>query len=1001
VLDAGLQIGGAEWFSAQVIRYANPRLFEFVVLCYRSEPGGVSGYLDSLGVPIIAEVTEQKPLITFNAWLEEKVPVLLEECAPDFVFSSSQYLFAKLPSSISARHRIVVRISNYDSTVETTDFRKAARIICCSDEQYRTLQRRYPQQAVLIKTGVDVEQFCPLSPEQQAEMRRQLDLPTDRRIVLFCGRLGDPLKRTPLFQKVADLVLAQRPDITFVVAGYFERHRNEGEAEFQAFTESRGLVWRKSVKPWEMPGYFQAADALLSVSAKGEGLSNTVLQAMATATLPVVTPASGMSDLISDGNTGVLLQRDTAPAIAKKLLASLDLDASAASVIREATRRRAVEQFNLRDSVRDYERVFLAVYREAPAKVVVTDGVFGIGGAEWLVALLCLNCDRSKIGFSLLMHRPGSALTAWLGAQSITTLHPPGDVNYDKWKQAWTPQKLRALRPHVVMPCTSTSWDLSLGMHRLLGISQNASDSEVLKESHYAMVDYLICVSDDVRAVLDSRHRFKMTVLRNSIDARMFKRDEALRRQVRRRLRFADRHRVVLWCGRLSEHRKRIDVLCQVIEQCANQTDLRFLVVGYFKNASAQQARWEQFVAAHANVAWVTGLSHWETPPYFSAADFYLSTSGYTGADFEGLSLAAVQALAAGLPIVSTYSGGQQEVVTEGINGYLTPPGNAAALSGRLKKLAATPPVELKPMRAANVSKASAQFDIRAYARRYETICWSLKGTVDAALAYDPKADTELREFADAADLTPAQRHQASYFVNHLSPLLRKAGAAELPDRVADTGFAAFCEEFQTQTGRISRDNSFDELFLLWRLAEVAAAPILEIGMCLLETPAVLAGGGANPVLLCDFRHDSLLIELPELRAHDSRSEHPARGNSRWWRVCESVWRNIGLAGRIQRVTPEDLTPAVLPKLGLVVLHEGLSRAAISDGMRLAGATLVTEGALVLRGCGTRSGDPSEPGARPLGTPMCALLDYLQRQFTEWTRPCQVGSSVVLRRRQT
>jgi hypothetical protein len=89
-------------------------------------------------------------------------------------------------------------------------------------------------------------------------------------------------------------------------------------------------------------------------------------------------------------------------------------------------------------------------------------------------------------------------------------------------------------------------------------------------------------------------------------------------------------------------------------------------------------------------------------------------------------------------------------------------------------------------MRARNVAKAAAKFDITTYARRYETIAWTLKNTVGPALPYDPGADTDLLPFADADALTPEQRHRASFFVNHISPLLQNNARTELPDGHGD-----------------------------------------------------------------------------------------------------------------------------------------------------------------------------------------------------------------------
>jgi hypothetical protein len=383
---------------------------------------------------------------------------------------------------------------------------------------------------------------------------------------------------------------------------------------------------------------------------------------------------------------------------------------------------------------------------------------------------------------------------------------------FGDWSNQWLPTRLRRLRPHVVMPCTSTNWDACIGSHRLLGISQNASDAEVVRSSQYDDLAYLICVSDDVRGALDARQLHKMCVLRNSIDVQMFYRDEAARVRIRDEIGFGDR-RVVLWCGRLSEHRKRRDILCRVIE--SSPPNLHFLVLGYFRENEPGQAEWQAFVDQQPNVTWISGLRHWETPAYYSAADLYLSTSGYSGADFEGLSLAAVQALAAGLVIVTTSSGGQREVVEEGLNGYLTPTGDVATLAGRLRTLAEMSADALAVMRDRNIRRAGDLFDIRAHARRFEAICQSLKNTLDAAMPHDPEAVEQLRDFVGGEVLSPPQRTQASTFVNLVAPLLIDAGRRQFEG----SGFDAIVTELTAAAPGIrvdfKRDTSARDVSLM------------------------------------------------------------------------------------------------------------------------------------------------------------------------------------------
>jgi glycosyltransferase involved in cell wall biosynthesis len=66
---------------------------------------------------------------------------------------------------------------------------------------------------------------------------------------------------------------------------------------------------------------------------------------------------------------------------------------------------------------------------------------------------------------------------------------------------------------------------------------------------------------------------------------------------------------------------------------------------------------------------------------YRGACMFVLSS------DEEGLGLVILEAMASGLPVVSTRCGGPEGVVVEGVTGYLTPVGDAHALAAKMREL--------------------------------------------------------------------------------------------------------------------------------------------------------------------------------------------------------------------------------------------------------------------------------------------------------------------------
>jgi glycosyltransferase involved in cell wall biosynthesis len=75
-----------------------------------------------------------------------------------------------------------------------------------------------------------------------------------------------------------------------------------------------------------------------------------------------------------------------------------------------------------------------------------------------------------------------------------------------------------------------------------------------------------------------------------------------------------------------------------------------------------------------------------DIPDLLNATDIFVLPS-YS----EGVSLALLEAMAAGLPVIATAVGGLPEVVEDGETGLLIPPKDAAALAGALARLLADP----------------------------------------------------------------------------------------------------------------------------------------------------------------------------------------------------------------------------------------------------------------------------------------------------------------------
>ena len=773
VVDTMLQTGGAEWFAAQLAMKANPQVFEFVFVTFNSRQSPIAKALIGRGFRVLCASTWRRNSLSYSSWLREELFAMLGRLRPDLLLFSSQYLFEQVRDNEHLdQYSVIVRISNFHADeLEKADFDRAAKIICCTDEQRAAVSRRYPEKAVLVRTGVDLEMFHPPSDGEREALKRAYGL-SGKTVVLFVGRLGSPLKRVPLFQDVVRRVNSSRDDVRFLVVGYFGSQQAAEEAAFERFVADEDVLWIKDAAPWETPALYRMGDLVLSTSADYEGLSNTVLQALAAGVVPVVTASAGMHELVAPGRTGFLLEDGDPDRIARDLLRVVDLDLEQRGLVAEAGRRLVASSFDLAECALAYQREMVGVYRRRPALVAITDGSFGIGGAEWLAALLMVNADPAHVRFELVVHRKGGPLVGWLEDRGVQVHAPASRMTYDEWRARGSGEMLGAIRPDIVMPCTVTTWPRHDPFYRLLAISQNTTDASVLEDRHYEQADLLLCVSEEVRSALSPKYGEKMVVLRNSIDVEMYSPRRDWRVQVRKELGIPEDARVVLWSGRMHQRYKRLDVLMDVVDAIGSDPRIHFLVLGYFLDGSAQEDHWMRFLSHHDNVSWVNRASPWDTPRYYSAADLYLSTSGFTSADFEGLSLTSVQALAAGLPIVTTTSGGQREVVEDGLNGRLVANGDVSALVLAIRELFGLDARAFGELRERNQRRALEHFDIRKHARTYAALARLLKDTVGPALASNPGLPAPTQEFRDDAVLSPQDRARASVFLSYAWPLL-------------------------------------------------------------------------------------------------------------------------------------------------------------------------------------------------------------------------------------
>lgn len=155
------------------------------------------------------------------------------------------------------------------------------------------------------------------------------------------------------------------------------------------------------------------------------------------------------------------------------------------------------------------------------------------------------------------------------------------------------------------------------------------------------------------------------------------------RAAVRRRLRLPEGGRILLFCGDVIARKGIAELAAAWAPFSAVHRDWRLIVVGR-RVDSGLAARLEQ--AGNGRVRFTGEVALDQVLAYMQAADALVQPSRQ-----EGLANATAEAMAVGLPVVSTDTCGQRELVQDGQTGWLVPPEDPAALEAALHALAADP----------------------------------------------------------------------------------------------------------------------------------------------------------------------------------------------------------------------------------------------------------------------------------------------------------------------
>lgn len=200
-----------------------------------------------------------------------------------------------------------------------------------------------------VPNGVDTERFRPISPSEKQALRHRLNV-SGNPVVVFVGRLA-PEKRVDNLIASWSVVCDKHPNAQLLVVG---QGADREKLESSAGGRVRFIGAVENVEEW-----LQVADIFVLPSI-AEGLSNALLEAMASGLPIVVTAVGDATQLIKPDKNGWCIPPDDIDALTTSLLEAFD-NRDKLKIMGANNRQRIVDDYQLDVTARKWRELYDSV----------------------------------------------------------------------------------------------------------------------------------------------------------------------------------------------------------------------------------------------------------------------------------------------------------------------------------------------------------------------------------------------------------------------------------------------------------------------------------------------------------------------------------------------------------------------------------------------------------------------------------------------------------------
>lgn len=371
-------VGGVEWVVYEIIKGLNKSKFKSILFCLTKQwdlddSKSLKYMLRKEGIKIIDlnfKSSANPIYFVRNIWNMLKLCRLLKKNEIDIVqthefFSGTMgrlaAMIAKVPVKIWMVHKCDRWKRSYHILIDRFLSKKTDIIIANSDsvKKFTSEFENIPiNQFITIYNGVDLSRFN--DSISSMDKSKELDVKNNQPIICVIGRMAVQ-KGYKYLIKAIPQVIKEFPRLKLLIIGGGGVPSETTEEEIKSLVKTLGLKNKVKFLGWrEDIGRILAMCDLFVLPSLWEGFGLSNVEAMAAGIPVVATKVDAIPEVVSDGETGILVPPKHSGALANAIITLLE-DPEKMKKMGQAGKKRAFTLFSAKRMVKDYEKLYRSI----------------------------------------------------------------------------------------------------------------------------------------------------------------------------------------------------------------------------------------------------------------------------------------------------------------------------------------------------------------------------------------------------------------------------------------------------------------------------------------------------------------------------------------------------------------------------------------------------------------------------------------------------------------